>query len=135
MRERSCQGRTHLARRTGAEFESRGTIDDLRTLEGELLTHLGFGAKESFAYHTYDELAERYGVSELSHKEENKMAADIGSAVFCERFPVRTSPFWNMRKEGDYARKIDVILHGNETIGSAERSSNVEEMREQFHSI
>ena len=117
------------------EFESHGSIDDLRELESELLMYLGFGPRTAFAYHTYDELRERYGVPELSHKEENRMAKDISYAVFCEKFPVRTSPFWNMHKEGEYARKIDVILHGNETIGSAERSSNVEEMRRQFHEI
>ena len=31
--------------------------------------------------------------------------------------------------------KVDVILHGQETIGSAERSCNAEEMRSNFHSI
>ena len=33
------------------------------------------------------------------------------------------------------ANKIDVILHGVETIGSAERSCDKEEMRKQFHTI
>jgi len=33
------------------------------------------------------------------------------------------------------ANKIDVILHGMETIGSAERSTNAEEMRQQFYNI
>ena len=36
---------------------------------------------------------------------------------------------------GDYAHKIDIILHGMETIGSAERNSNPDEMREQFYTI
>ena len=31
--------------------------------------------------------------------------------------------------------KIDVILYGQETIGSAERSCNVEEMRNNFYTI
>ncbi len=31
--------------------------------------------------------------------------------------------------------KIDVILHGVETIGSAERSTNKEEMRDMFYTI
>ena len=31
--------------------------------------------------------------------------------------------------------KVDVIIHGMETIGSAERATDVYEMREQFHNI
>ncbi|SVE53167.1 uncharacterized protein METZ01_LOCUS506021, partial [marine metagenome] len=47
-----------------------------------------------------------------------------------------TSPFWNMRQNGDgTAAKIDVIIAGQETIGSAERSDNPDEMREMFHTI
>ena len=41
-----------------------------------------------------------------------------------------------MKQNGDgTAAKIDVIISGQETIGSAERSSDVDEMREQFHTI
>ena len=36
---------------------------------------------------------------------------------------------------GDAALKCDVIMGGMETIGSAERASDVDEMREQFHTI
>lgn len=116
------------------EFESKGGIEDLLKLEKELVEYLGF-EKEKFAEKGYDELAEHYGVSELSWKEERKMAEEFSTALFLKQFPVRTSPFWNMKKVGDYANKIDVILCGDETIGSAERSENVEEMREQFHTI
>ena len=35
----------------------------------------------------------------------------------------------------DTAAKIDVILGGMETIGSAERSTNRSEMRDTFHTI
>ena len=31
--------------------------------------------------------------------------------------------------------KVDVIMHGQETIGSAERAVNVDEMRDNFHTI
>jgi aspartyl/asparaginyl-tRNA synthetase len=117
------------------EFESRGTIEDLKILEAELLEYLGFGEKSQFPHKTYDSLALHYNVNELSYKEENKMAGDFGKAVFLEYFPDFTSPFWNMKKNGDHSNKIDVIIAGNETIGSAERSNNPEEMREQFHTI
>jgi aspartyl/asparaginyl-tRNA synthetase len=115
------------------EFESRGSLDDLRKIEEELLRYLGFG--ETFPHKTYEELAKHYGVTELSSEEETKILKDFGSALFLEKFPQRTSPFWNMKKTGDYANKIDVIINGQETIGSAERSTNVAEMRKQFHTI
>ena len=37
--------------------------------------------------------------------------------------------------EGGSAKKVDVILNGMETIGSAQRSSDPHEMRRQFHTI
>ena len=41
-----------------------------------------------------------------------------------------------MKYAGDGVyNKVDVILHGMETIGSAERSCNSDEMREQFYTI
>jgi aspartyl/asparaginyl-tRNA synthetase len=53
-----------------------------------------------------------------------------------KNFPNETSPFWNMKQNGDgTAAKIDVILGGMETIGSAERSSDPKEMKEMFHTI
>ena len=117
------------------EFESWGTIDTLRKLETELLEYIGIGHADEFTYKTYDELAHHYHVGELSHAEENVMEKEFGKVVFLEKFPVRTSPFWNMKKEGDHAHKIDVIIAGNETIGSAERSCDPIEMRNQFETI
>lgn len=116
------------------EFESKGTIEDLLELEKELLTYLGF-TSASFIEKDYDDLAKYYSTNELSHTEEGKMLVDFGPTVFLKNFPVTTSPFWNMKKNGNYANKIDVIIHGNETIGSAERSTDVKEMRQQFHTI
>lgn len=115
------------------EFESRGTIDDLRNLETELCRELGFN--KAPAYKKYDELADYYKTEELTGEHEMKMEKDFGPVTFIEMFPQRTSPFWNMKKNGDHANKIDVILHGMETIGSAERSTNKKEMSELFHTI
>ena len=51
-------------------------------------------------------------------------------------FPEWTSPFWNMARNNDgTSKKIDVILNGMETIGSAERSTYKKQMRETFHTI
>lgn len=118
------------------EFELPGGIDELRKFETELLEYLGFGTEEDFFYKQYDELAKYYKTEELTHQHENKMQDDFGPIVFCENFPTYTSPFWNMKKNGkDHAHKIDVIMYGAETIGSAERSTNVEEMKEEFYTI
>ena len=53
------------------------------------------------------------------------------------KFPEWTSPFWNMSRndDGNTSRKIDVILNGMETIGSAERSTDKEMMRHTFNTI
>ncbi|HSX46704.1 MAG TPA: amino acid--tRNA ligase-related protein, partial [Patescibacteria group bacterium] len=108
------------------EFEIKGGIDELAKFETELLEYLGFGDKASFHFKQYDELKKHYDTEELTHKHENQMKEDFGPVVFCQEFPVYTSPFWNMKKkDNDYAHKIDVILQGNETIGSAERSTSV----------
>lgn len=117
------------------EFESRGTLDDLRDMETELCEYLGLGNRNQFHYAPYDALAEKYGTDDLTAAEEKRMADDFGRVVFLEHFPEHTSPFWNMARGDGRAKKIDVIIDGQETIGSAERSSNAEEMRERFHTI
>ena len=77
------------------------------------------------------------GVTELTHEHEDAMCKKWqGRVCMIKNFPNYTSPFWNMKQNGDgTAAKIDVIISGQETIGSAERSSDVDEMREQFHTI
>lgn len=118
------------------EFELRGGIETLQQFETELLEYLGFGKKSGFHYKTYDELRQHYNAKELSHKHENRMAKDFGSVVFCRDFPAHTSPFWNMKKNGaTHAHKIDVIIGGNETIGSAERSTDPQQMTREFYTI
>ncbi len=118
------------------EFELPGTIDDLQAFETEALEYLGFGSKADFRYKTYDSLKKFYKTRELTHKHENAMEQDFGPVVFCREFPYYTSPFWNMkRKNATHANKIDVIMYGNETIGSAERSNSSVEMAKEFYTI
>lgn len=118
------------------EFELKGGEEELQTFETELLEYLGFGKRETFHFKKYDELKDHYKTRELTHMHENKMRTDFGQVVFCRDFPSYTSPFWNMKKHGrDHAHKIDVIVNGNETIGSAERSTSPEEMAKAFYTI
>lgn len=118
------------------EFEGRGDINDLRVTEMELLEHLGFGSIDEMYTVNYDDAATFYGVQELEHKHEERMQKDYHYVTFLEHFPIATSPFWNMKKASNtHSHKIDVILYGQETIGSAERASDINEMREEFETI
>ena len=117
------------------EFEAPGTIENLRALEVELCEYLGLGTASNFTHHTYIELAEKYKTDELNNENEKQMLKDFGRVVFLEYFPESTSPFWNMNRSEKGASKIDVIIDGIETIGSAERSTDVKDMRERFHTI
>lgn len=115
------------------EFESRGGMDDMKKLESELLEFLGFPRPVS---HRYNDVCKQYGVDDISAEIELLMQRDFGNIISLEYFPQHTHPFWNMRhdKNGIF-NKVDVVLYGMETIGSAERSSNVEEMRDNFFTI
>jgi aspartyl/asparaginyl-tRNA synthetase len=118
------------------EFETKGGLKELEALERELLVHLGFAEnEEDFASGDYTDVAKEYGVMDICGTTEGKICKDKGSVFFLKNFPQYTSPFWNMKKNGENANKIDVLLYGMETIGSAERSSNPDEMREMFYSI
>ena len=116
------------------EFESKGGMKELLQLESELLEHLGFNQPVEA---NYDEICEEYGgVPILENEHESRMWKEKGSAVSLQYFPRRTNPFWNMKnKDGEIFNKVDVILYGQETIGSAERSCDVEKMREMFYTI
>lgn len=115
------------------EFESHGGFDELHKLESELLAHLGFGAPVRVSY---ESMCSKYDAPILEAKQETCMWEELGPCVSLEKFPRRTDPFWNMKElENDLFSKIDVILYGQETIGSAERSTNVEEMRHNFHNV
>ncbi len=118
------------------EFESRGNLNDLEILEAALLEHLGYGRSTSFPRLNYEDAAWKYDTDDISSQVELKIAADYGRAVFLKNFPERTSPFWNMKRDGQgHACKIDVILDGMETIGSAERSCDPIAMRQAFYTI
>ncbi len=118
-----------------AEFELPGNLEVLEKFECELMEYLGFGAADSFPGDDYKNVAEMYGVTELEGEHEAQIQEEHGDVFFLRHFPQYTSPFWNMKKNGDVAEKIDVIVHGIETIGSAERSTDPDEMRELFHGI
>jgi len=117
------------------EFETAGGMDRLREIEEGLVRALGF---DRFGRGFYEEVCKRFGVEEIDHTEEDALyTKEQCRAYWLEYFPERTSPFWNMKRvdNGETAAKIDVILCGQETIGSAERATDVPEMRRRFYTI
>ena len=129
------------------EYEAPGTMVDLLKLEGKLLKYLGYSAGKAgrhpdtdeshsgYPELTYDSLCEKHSTHELDHGHEERLLDDYGHAAFITNFPEHTDPFWNMARKDGRAQKVDVILSGIETIGSAERSIDPEQMRKNFLTI
>ncbi len=120
------------------EFEMKGGMEDLIQLEKELLEHLGYDASK-FVRGKYADVAKQYGVHELEHEHEERMYTDEEGTptFFLTDFPEYTSPFWNMKRgeTPDMANKVDVILSGQETFGSAERETDRDVMLHRFNTI
>lgn len=124
------------------EFEIPGTMDDMIAMESDLCESLGFTMPSGgYIQKEYCDLVTEYGYpagAELSHDDEERMCRENGPVVFLKNFPEYTSPFWNMARNpgtSDTARKVDVIICGQETIGSAERSCDPKDMRARFETI
>ncbi len=115
------------------EFEAGGDFDDLRQLERELLEHLGFPRPFSI---TYADACSKYQTETIEAEHELALAREFGPSISLEYFPEHTNPFWNMRYAGNGVyHKIDVLLHGMETIGSALRENDTARMLDQFYKI
>ena len=132
------------------EFEAPGNFEDLLQMENDLLVHLGFKCNhgrhkytDDFPGGNYMSVVAKYTAenNELTAYHERCLYDELGDVFFLTHFPESTSPFWNMRIEGTtstgvrQANKCDVIIGGMETIGSAERATDPDQMREQFHTI
>ena len=118
------------------EFEMPGDINDLKAMEYELCEYLGFDKPTEKTYADWQKHFELGPFAEMDANHETSMYEQFGSTMITD-FPEMTSPFWNMSRYegGETSKKIDVILGGMETIGSAERSCDVDMMRDTFHTI
>jgi aspartyl/asparaginyl-tRNA synthetase len=115
------------------EFESHGTVTELKILITELLEYFGFDKPVACLYNA---MCEKYGVDLLEAEHETKMQEEFGNCISLEQFPQRSHPFWNMKQlKDDVYSKIDVLLYGMETFGTAERSCDSEGMRNNFLTI
>jgi aspartyl/asparaginyl-tRNA synthetase len=131
------------------EFEMKGGMEALIKMEEDLLAHLGYDAGK-FMRGRYTDIAKEMGTVELEHEHETRLYTEKSPTYFITDFPEFTDPFWNMKRararegegEGEVdavgdgtAKKVDVILSGQETIGSAEREDSKEEMLKRFKTI
>lgn len=120
------------------EFETHGDMNDLINLEFEAMKHLGF-EDDTPKEVDYEKVADELGVDLIGPEEEKEIPELVGSNVVAlKNFPRRSQPFWNMRRkplDSDNYKKVDLIVHGRETIGSAERAIDVGQMKEDFHNI
>ena len=117
------------------EFELHGTQQDLQSLLGELFEFVGFGPRSEYKEGEYDTIADHYNVSIIGSEEEFRLQKDFGQVFFLKNFPIRSHPFWNMKMHEGRAKKIDSIVYGIETVGSAERSCDANEMYALFYNI
>ena len=132
------------------EFEAPGDFQDLLQIENDLCKHLGFKTDRNLAPYNdldfpggfYQSVLAKYTGPELDAGHEEKLYKEYGDVFFLTNFPESTSPFWNMKIGEDrgpkgikLANKCDVIMGGMETIGSAERATDVDEMEIQFRTI
>ena len=135
-------------RLNAAENNLKKADDVTRQTENQLKSLLK-QAEEASKYKEISDEIRRYEAAIIflnaSHVEEeinesseklNEHEDEIGWGMITH-FPEFTSPFWNMSRYSDEltSKKIDVILNGMETIGSAERSTDKEQMAHTFHTI
>ena len=140
--ENPIEGR-HLRSFCMFEAEHKGNYQHLLSTLSELMIHLGFVKKiEEIPFFTYNELCKHYNTNLLEAEHETKIWKEFGDVVGITKFTEKTNPFFNMKKEGidnetgeNLYNKCDLIICGQETFGSAERSINIEQMRESFHTI
>jgi len=124
------------------EFEMPGSMERMIEMEMDLCQYLGFPRPDAgYPVLRYEDVLKKYNLApdaEYEHEHEARMCRDLDYVTIVRDFPEHTSPFWNMRRyenNPDLARKVDVMIGGHETIGSAERSCNATEMRDRFMTI
>ena len=90
------------------EFEIKGDMNELINFEMELLEHLGFD-KSTFKSGNWEDVAQRLGVDDIDHAAETRLGQET-DVFFLKYFPRKTDPFWNMRMDGEIARKLMLLF-------------------------
>ena len=126
--EDMIEGR-HLRAFTMFEVESHGTFKNLLKTLTELLTFLGFEKPTHLDYQT---IANMFQSPTVEADHEMVIGKDTPVA-FLKDFNKASNPFFNMKQKGSTYKKCDVLLAPvGETIGCAERSCDVDEMKYNF---
>lgn len=114
------------------EFESKGNMQDLCSLLEQIVSV--FGLPHDYKI-MYKDACEKFGVNKIEFEQEEALCKN-NETCFLMNFPQETHPFWNMKEgENNNYNKIDVLIHGIETIGSAEREVDIFKMRNKFYEI
>lgn len=108
------------------ETEESG-LEELAQFLERMIVHLGF---EKPARRYYTEECKIRGVKKLDDIDEADICNQAqNSVVLLMKFDEESDPYFNMRKNADGTfDKIDVLIDGVETVGSAVRSCNKDEM-------
>jgi aspartyl/asparaginyl-tRNA synthetase len=119
------------------EFEIPKNMNGLVEFVERLLDHFGYNnSTTDYPRGNYLDIAAKYETKEIGHEHEMRLYEDYGNVFLLQNFPEHTSPFWNMKRNADgTACKMDIIMSGIETIGSAERSTDVQSMTDMFYNI
>jgi len=121
------------------EFETYGGIKELMDMETELMEYLGFPTPARISYtEALAIVGKCIETGILDNRDEETLCELHGPVVLLYNFPERTSPFWNMRRDPTnptLSLKVDVLMHGMETIGSAERATDTQLMKDTFYTI
>jgi aspartyl/asparaginyl-tRNA synthetase len=126
--EDMIEGR-HLRAFTMFEVESHNGYDQLLKTLTELLSFLGFGEPQHLEYQAIANMFQSPTV-EADHE---MVIGKETPVAFLKNFNKASNPFFNMKQNGSTYKKCDVLLAPvGETIGCAERSTDVEEMRWNF---
>jgi len=113
------------------EMEMAGDKERLYEVVSQLLKEFGFNTPVRIKY---EDACTELGVEIIGSKEEHELYLRYGNCIALEDFPERSAPFFNMKREKGVAKKIDFLLFGEEVIGSAERSTDEQEMLSYFFS-
>lgn len=119
------------------EFELPGDFSVLQKFENEMLDYLGF--KGPYPEIQYTDAQTKFGVKELEAEHEALLEKELGGVYIIKHFPEEFA-FFNMKRLTDAQGRVltakqDVCLSGIETIGSAERSTDKDQITESFYTI
>lgn len=117
-----------------SEVELPCNFRGLINFQRGLLKHLGYD-ESKFVEVTYEDMCKQFNTEFIEHEHEQKIYETYGPTVWLMHFPSRTHPYWNMKKfdGSDHFYKADLLLSGMEVIGGAERSTDVDTMRQEFY--